>query len=277
MIRRRSVFLILSVFGLASCSSMDLAVRFADTYVMWETDHYLDLTSLQEKTVRPEVEQALKDVRGRLFPQIADFLDSIATDLRQHEITDESMNAWYEGTRKFYLTGVALFEPFVQDLVKSATTAQLERFTKQSTEKLNELRAKTGTPEKAFKVDEEKFEKWSDFISLRLDRAQQKEIDQYLHEHPTPFATQIAERERLLKEFMALPATERPQWIHRLTADPESLRTPEAKAVYRAADQAAKDLSVKLWKSLSKEQKDEVLQGLQKKAAEFRRLAKVSH
>ncbi|MBX2987242.1 MAG: hypothetical protein KF802_05030 [Bdellovibrionaceae bacterium] len=257
----------------AACSRLDVGVRFADTYMMYETDRFFDLTSAQDKELKPDVKALVADVRREDFPKIADFLEKVSGSLKSKNPDRARLDLWFQEARELLRVSIARLEPLALKVADFADEKQEKHFAGTFRKETEKLRDKYSTPEKALRQDRKRVERWLDFFALDLNREQEKGLKEFLSEHPTPVELQTRSREKFLGEFLATPKAERPAWIRRFHQNPDRFRTEESERARLRREEAVKDYLVKLWASLSDKQRGEALKMLDKKIADLRRLS----
>ncbi|MBX3034062.1 MAG: hypothetical protein KF865_09060 [Bdellovibrionaceae bacterium] len=257
----------------AACSRLDVGVRFADTYMMYEADRFFDLTSAQDKELKPDVKTLVADVRREDFPKLANFMEKIATSLKAKNPDRAQMDLWFQEGREMFREALSRLEPLALKVASFADERQERHFAETFRKETDKLRGKYSTPEKALRQDRKRAERWLDFFAVDLNREQEKGLKEFLSAHPTPVNLQTNSREKFLAEFLATPKTARPEWIHRFYRDPDRFRTEDSERARLHREEALKDYLVKLWASLNHKQRGEALKMMGKKIADLRRLA----
>ena len=256
-----------------ACQQFGLAVRFADVYLLHELDHFLDLTAAQNKEVKPEVKRVIKDIREQEFPKAADFLESIAASLQTKEPTKSQLAEWLAGAQKIGRSGIQRFEPLALQISKSSSKKQEENFAREFREKTEEMRAKSATPDQAFKTERKRVAKWIDYWLGGLSSAQEDSLNAFLHEHPWPIDLQLKNRDKLLADFLKTTGPAREDWIHQFYTEAEVFWLPEYKTAHGAWSETFQLYLLKLWGSLDPKQKKTMFEAAKKKAAELRKLS----
>lgn len=269
---KRALCLIGLCLLVSSCSRLDWALRWADTYIMWEADGLFDLSSEQKREFRPQVQQALGDVKRTVLPLASDLMDEIEGDLRKSP-TEDLVDAWFRKSRAIAREGLHRFEPVALAFARRATPAQDEYFARKFRQRLEDKRRDVATPEKTLKADLKRMKSWFDFFGVSLNTAQKKSLENFLRANPTPYEIQLRQRERLLADFLKTNGETRQSWIRRFSADPESFRSPEEARILDARESALRGFLRELLKNLDDKQKKDLRQTLKEKAAEIRRLS----
>lgn len=261
---------------LGGCSRWDWALRFADVYLMSEADRFFDLTSAQEKRLKPEVQAIIEDIRREDFPVFADFLDRINAATK--EIPPEGMprapiDGWFAESKTYFARTLRRFEPAALNLARDAGDEQAAHFEAEFKEGTEKLRKKTDTPEKRFERDHDRAEGWFETWLHRPTKEQRELLEAYVRDNPTPVTEQLAHRERLLTEFLAQKGEARVAWIKKFYENPEAMRDKAYAEKMSAREHKLKDFLVAISKTLSSEQKKKLSENLADKAAQLRRLA----
>lgn len=274
--KRWTVLLLGATLFLSGCSRWDWALRFADVYLMSEADRFFDLTTAQEKRLKPEVQAIIAEIRREDFPVFADFLDRInaaVADLPAEGIDRSRLDAWFTESKKHFARLARRFEPAALNLARDAGDEQAAHFETEFKRGTEKLRKKTDTPDKRFEHDFERAERWFKTWLHRPTKEQRLLLEAYVRDNPTPVAEQLAHRERLLADFLAQKGEARLAWIKKFYENPEALRDKAYAEKMATRENKLKDFLVAISKTLSAEQKKKLSENLSDKAAQLRRLA----
>lgn len=270
---KRAFGLIVLCLLTVSCSRMDWAFRWADTYVMWEADSFFDLTAEQKKEFKPQVQQALGDVKRSVLPLTAGLMDEIGGDLAG-DVDEAKMRAWFDKGRLTMRQGLKSFEPVSVAFARRATPAQDEHFASKFRERIEEKREQVATPAKALKADLKRMKGWFDFFGVTMTPEQKSGLEDFLKRNPTPYEAQFKMRERLLGEFLRTRGEERVAWIQRFYAAPEVFRSAEEKKIFETREAALRRYLQELWTGFTEKQKSEFKEAIKEKAAELRKISR---
>ncbi|HRO67913.1 MAG TPA: DUF6279 family lipoprotein [Pseudobdellovibrionaceae bacterium] len=270
----RSLLFIGLVLGLASCSKLNWAVRFADFYLTNQIDDFLDLTSAQKKESKAEVAKVVKEIRSRDFPKLAGVLEKAAARLEATAPLERPwLDEWNDELLEILRSSLQRFEPLALSLQSSSSSEQETHFRKEMNRRTEKLRQDASDPKRSLKKGRERVLRWIEFFVTDLTDEQTEMIEAFAKKHPVDFEAEIKNREHLLASFLKTHGEERKDWIRRFFADPDALRPEASVDASRKRQIAMKDLFVRLWDRLSEKQRDRVKETLKEKAAEFRRLS----
>lgn len=255
------------------CSRWQLAVRFADNYLMYQVDSALDLNRDQKSVLKPQVQQALAGIKENEAKKLADLLEKAEATLRQDgDLTSTRIRGWNAEAQKIALQGVQRFEAATLELMGSLTQEQEQHFVSYFNKRTEKMKKEIDTPDKSFEKDLERTLRTAQFFIADLTRDQRKRIEEFVRKNPSDFDSQMENRESLFQSFVALEKQARPAWIRTFLSNPDELRSPKAKAASENRQQKLAELFEEIWSRMPEKQRERFLVNLKDKAAEFRRL-----
>lgn len=252
---------------------MDMAMRFADVYLMHEADRYVDLTSGQNKELKPEIQNILSHIQKEDFLKLATFAEEIEESLRTSGYQREKVESWLTKAENQLRATLERFQPTVLRLAKEATSDQEKTFAGEIHKESQKNLDSVDTTKKSVKANKKRITKWTDDLIGGFTTQQDSELEAFATEHPYPVTLQIKNREKLLQEFLKTSGEERQTWIKKFYSEPDARVLPEYKKARDLWREALKDYLGKLWASMDERQKKTLYENLKKKAAEFRGLA----
>lgn len=261
--------------SMTGCSRLDLAVRFADNYIMSEADDYLELTRAQEKEIRPELEKSLLEIRRHEFPAFAEHLEKTEAMIAGESPSTELIEKNQQDARRLFERALARLEPVSLKTLDQSTAENEKAFITAMNEKTEELKEKAAEPSEARAAGEAARMRRSIEHWVSLNKEQRQLIEKWSRENPTDLSLRIQDREKTLTHFLSLTKEERKSWLEKLHRSPDSLRSEENNTYWKQRQANSRALFLELWKSLTESQKAELRKELLSKAAALKKLSKV--
>lgn len=237
--KRLCLFYILFLFS-PSCSRIDLATTWADTYIFKQIDLYFDVNSMQAQFIKKAVREDTDKVREQFFPQLARELDEIESILLSNTpVTPQMVSVEQKKLKNIFYSSLKIFEPNAQAFVKKLDARQLDSFKLIFNKKSEELQKQLLNPElskkESFSKIKKEFEMWSGTVS----EPQELEIHKFANDYLFPIREELQNREKISKEFLENynRHDKRKKFITDLLTDYESMRDP----AYARALQAYQD------------------------------------
>jgi hypothetical protein len=172
--RAVSGFALLAVAALLTgCSGVQTAYRHADLYLDWRANEFFDLDHAQEQALRPAIDTLLKWHRVDELPAYTRMLESVQAKFR----TRVTLTPQQIGKLKSRLAKEN--EDFIDKYARGPMDKQQSR---RATRFIDNTEYWTGS----------------------LTDGQKARIQQIVAESPTPYALQLADRQRIQQEFISL-------------------------------------------------------------------------
>jgi hypothetical protein len=240
-----------------SCSKVEFATNWADTYISYQLGKYIDLNSSQSQYLKLSLKDNIKSIRKSIYPKFSLELQAIEKELLSHKTFNlNTVSSHKNQMMKILFLGLQNFEQTAQVLVGQLSTSQVDNFKFQFEKKNNDL-------EKESLVASSSVEKRTDKIKKQfvewmgdLSNNQLQEIQAYCEKTFFMNHAQIASRKTIVFNFLTQFANEtlRKKFIHTLLTDYDSLFNGNAK-VDRFAEQVRfNELIVSILNKRSNEQ-----------------------
>lgn len=270
---RSLFFVILLVMSLTGCSRIGFVVQWADTLILSQLDSNFDLNSEQKEQIRPLVESSWSQIRQEHFPRIANFLETLASDLESTEFSEKIIHQRFEEGQILFRRAWREFEPVGLKLAEISGPDQEKSFLKDFEKDTKKRAEEISTPEKRLRKDRERYERWLDFWVGRLTKEQDQQLEGHIQTHPFPFEEQAKNREKVKNDLLALKPSERVAWVKKSFADPDSVRSEESTAAMKKWREGLQSYLWMFWQSATEKQKKSFDKTLKDRAAELRRLS----
>lgn len=197
------------LFVLAGCSSLSL-YRYADWIILWQADHYLDLTSDQRRDLSERLTPLLARHRREAIPQYEDFLIQIRQRF-ERGLTNQDME-WvfttYDHLRNDLVNRVIADSSVLLASVSSGQLRTLETALQKDTSKATRL-AQAPVPERLKKRADETIDWVEDWLgSLSEDQETQiRELSLTFPDTRPFWATYRLQRQQALLALLRQPRT----------------------------------------------------------------------
>lgn len=209
------LWIVFICFILNSCSRLDVAMRFASTYVVSKTDDYFELNREQNKWFREKFEQDFYQVKKIIFPQLAAELIKASDVISSKRAIDANMlSLSYERVKSLFYEGLRMFSANIALFAEQLLPYQIVNFQKEFDKKLRSLKENDSSKE-AYSRMKKQFGSWMG----ALTSIQNDELEKFTIENPPFTHEKIYNRQFLANEFYtAYPIkTNRAQFVLKLT------------------------------------------------------------
>lgn len=261
--------------GIVSCSRLDIAVSWADTYIVSQVDDYFDITSTQSKALKESLKNDITKVRHEQFVLWATELRRFEKEVREETLTAESFHDYFEKTLQTSKKIQPYFADSAVKFISTATPAQLEHFERTLRKKNVEDEKKIQNGQKARNEARKKYLRWVEMWIESLTKDQYQLLDQHLNDNPFPALEQIKNKNYVLEKF------------HEARKSPESLKNfvrnyynnkyqyadPEYQKALTKYQAELEKFILSLIKSLNEKQKKLLSESLISKASSLEKLA----
>lgn len=258
------------------CSRMDLALRWADTFVMHSVTDYFELTSAQKDHAREEFNKALKEVRREDFAKLAAHLRSVADLSEKNQLHKENIETALKELRVGFLTAGRRFEPMAQKVVTDQVASDFKYFDQEFQKKYAKDLKRAQDPAQARSKLKGRSEDMID-ESIEFLTSEQKEwIKDWQTQITPPEIQQIESRKFVFEKFKLVREFEptRTAFVHQFFTNWESLQSAPYLAAREEYQRKILELTVRIGTTLNEKQRKNLSENFRKRADEFAKLAK---
>lgn len=262
-------------FGIISCSRLDIAVNWADTYIVSQVDDYFDLSSQQNKDLKASLTNDLRDIRSNQFPKWSKTLRQFEKEIRANALTEASFAKYYRDTLVVTQQLMPLFSDTAVRFVASVSRDQLEHFERTLRKKNIENEEKIQNREKSRNESRKKYLRWIEMWIESLTKDQEQLLNQHLNNSPFPTEALIKNRTHVLEKF--IEASKSPaslqNFVRKYYSDKNQFADPDYLQALTAYQANLEKFSYQLLMSLSEKQKSFLCENLTEKASILEKLA----
>lgn len=263
------LFLLLPV----SCSRIDVAANFADTYITSQLDKYFDINNIQSHFIKKNLKEDIKAVKRIIFPRAADELEKILKEAEEIKTWEKEIFLSHEKAMKeIFYSSVKIFERSAVGFAEQLTPAQLEAFQKEFKEKTDDIQELVKDPQEAREKRYEKMKKYIEGWVGNLTPEQKNDLFHYSQQNLFPHSEQIRNREKLVRGFAeAFPDKEkRKNYVSQLFLNYENLRDPDYAKLIEADQDKMIIFLVRIANKMSEEQRDHLRRTLKDRIKQLR-------
>ncbi len=247
-------------------------MKWADWMIVKETDSYFDLTDTQNKELKDQVQKDLARVKKENFPLIAKFLRKVASQIEADKISLDEIVKLQNEFQITVKTALNQFQSTALDFTMKASAEQIEHFKKKYNQQTGKHADEVKTEKDKFKLQKKRFEKWTNEWLGGLTPEQKVALESDIKEVPFPWDLQVRSREVSLKKF--LEARRSRDLLKAYMDQLEDERDPEYETALKVYQAHLRNYILKLYQSLSKDQKTYLMKKLRDRAQEFEGLAR---
>lgn len=270
---KKTVLVLLSFLTLASsCSRIDLAVYFADTYVINKTDDYFDLSSEQKKWLKHALKSNIQKVKQIIFPQLAqEFLRAAEVIETQKNVDVEQALIFYQRLKNLIYEGARIFSSDAALFSERLTMRQALYFQKEMDEKLIDMHRDDSNKE-TYKRYKKHFDSWIGYMTL----SQKKSLQSFVEGGPTLTKEKIFNRQIMSHEFIKSFAQRevRSRYVKGVFAQYESMRDPGFNTLAEAYNRRLVGYVASFLNNLKNDQRETLIENLRDRANQLIKISK---
>lgn len=276
----RGLVLALLAFMLGGCSLLRVGYNHFDTFAVWNAERYFDLDPNQRQEFAKRFERLHEWHRYEQLPDYVAFLDEIRGRV-QKGVTREDVQWVTEGGKARYRAIIRRMSGDAAAILMTVTPEQLEvlqrRWDRDNRRFIGEYRLKEGLEEqRQARVERvlDRITHWTGSLSAE----QENRAAAMAKDLPLIHALRHEDRLRRQREFLQLMARrkESRNFAAELRAwltDWEKGRDPEYDRMFREWERKQADLYITVDRMLTQEQRQHVLDRLQRYSDDFTRLS----
>lgn len=272
---KKFLLALLCLVGIVSCTRLDIAVSWADTYIASQVDDYFDITSTQSKDLKESLKKDITKVRKEQFPVWAAELRRFEKDLNEDSLNEEIFHDYFLKTLETSRKIQPYFTDSAVKFISSASPVQLEHFERILRKKNIEDEKKIQDGQKARHETRKKYLRWVDMWMDSLTKGQEQLLNQHLTDTPFPVLAQIKNRNYSLEKFgEAGKSTEDlKSFVRNYYNNKYQYEDPEYRQALHSYQAELEKFIFSLIKSMNEKQKKYLSENLSEKASILERLA----
>jgi hypothetical protein len=190
---------------LAGCSGVQTVYRHADLYLDWKANEYFDLDHAQESALKPAIDSVLKWHRQNELPVYVQMLEMVQAKLKGNITLAELREFDAEArarSRVSVIRGALTGAPILATLTPQEIDRLKHQLAKDNADFVDKYARGPMEKQQARRVT--RFVDNVEYWVGSLNDAQLLQIKRIIAEAPTRYALQLAERQRIQQEFIAL-------------------------------------------------------------------------
>lgn len=259
-----------------SCSRLELALRWADTFVMSSVTDYFELNSAQSAAARAEFKRVLDDIQSEDFPPWSQHLREFAEALERKAVKEAELLAFIDQGEQAFRKTTARFEKMGQMIVADQVASDFKMFDREFEKKYEKDLKKANDPKEQMKQARAKVDRIVSESVGDLTKAQEEMVEAGLRAHPAPQKLLLESRRSVYESFKNARKQEssRVEFVRRFFNQWESLQTPDYRKAREEYRKASKTLILAVFASMTDEQRAHFVDRLRSRAAELEKLSK---
>ncbi|UOF01556.1 DUF6279 family lipoprotein [Bdellovibrio reynosensis] len=271
--------LLLGFLVLPSCSRLDLAFNWADTFIVSKVDDYFNLTYTQSKELKKSLNKDFKKVSATVIPQIIDDAKKLEQQLQKNTVDEAIIEKLFSMGQNVFEDFYAQFSVTAVEFIASTNKNQLEHFKKAFYEKQNEEKEKLADFKEYQEEQKEKYHKYFKMFLGPLNTEQKALIDNHLRNFPYPKALKLKNKEAVFNAFIQAvhqSPEKAQQFIVQFTQKPQSFNLPEYQEALKNYNRGLKKLIISMASTLNADQKKELRHNLLEKVSQLQKIRSVA-
>lgn len=268
--------LLLSSFLLVSCSSLEFATSWADTYLDHQIDNYFDLDRGQDVFTSQALKDNIQKIRKDIYPLFAEELRRNADDLEKAAaVSADRIEDAQKRLQALVMKTLALVEPSAQEFVDRLRAEQLKNFEKEFTKKNDKIKKEADDKSIALSEQSDRMEGQLKYWMGSLTYEQRKLVKKFCEENPYPQKERLVNRQKVAAEFVgSFPDVEkRHRFIHILFTDYKSLHEKTYAEAMDKYQKSVRGFLVGFIGGLSADDKKNLIANFRKRADELKKIS----
>lgn len=272
---RSTLLALLCLLTVSGCARIDLAYRNLDVLVPWSLNGYLDMNREQKTWLDQQLKQQLAWHCQTQLPGYLEWLGGLRQLVVDDQVTDQALRERTEQAREAIGRVAEAITPSASELLRGMSDEQVQAMAQAFTDDIRERRADyVDTPlpkqiaERATRM-EKRLKPWLGSLSA----AQRQRVVSWSQALGDQNQQWIANRElwqqRLLTLVRERHAADFEPRLAQLLQHKESLWTPQYRTAFEHTEQQARSLIVDLLADSSAEQRQTLVQRLDKVRQDF--------
>lgn len=259
----------------AGCSRLDLALRWADTFVMYSVTDYFELSSAQKTEARKEFNRALADLKREDFSKLSAELRALAELSDQNAFTAENVENHLKLLQDGFLAAGRRFEPMAQKLIQDQVAVNFKQFDTEVMKKYEKDLKRAQDPAQARSKMKNRADDIIDDTIGYLTSSQKEAFKAWVQQTTPPQVQQVENRRIVLDKFKAIRGEEaaRKKFVHDFFHNWESLQGAEYLTARADYQKKIRDFVVQIATTLEEKQRKNLSENLRARADELDRLA----
>jgi hypothetical protein len=276
---KKTILLAGMLFLMTSCGRLDFGIKIFSFYVRSEVDDMFDLNTPQKELFSRNFSSQMEKIKRQQFPIYADYLERLADLYQNGTVTGEKTSHFFDEGIQLFFSAPPQWHETVEAIVMTLTPQQLKNFEEYFQDRLQEQSEKIESPKDRFKKQFKSMNKWIDETIEDLSSSQEDRLEQYVRLNPSPDELAVRSQQHVFNQFKDSfsDPEKRKQFIHTFVNDWKSLQLPDYVKARELYVEKLKDYVIDLSLNLNEKQKRNLIENLQKRAAELRRLAQKSN
>lgn len=258
-LRMRKLLLIIVlpfIFILTSCSRLDFAFNWADTFIASKVDDYFNISFQQSRDLKKSLNNDFGKIKNQILPKLISSAKNISHDIMQNHLTKESVDAAFTSTMDFLQEVPSYFSDTSAVFLKSLNERQFNYFSKAFRKKLNEDSEKLKNKQEYEKELCEKYYKYFEMFLGDLTADQKSLIQKHISMTSTMAGLKIKNKHWLFEKFMKekKASGNLTNYVFNLSANSNEFNLPEYQSATSAYYNSLQKLIVDILMSASADQ-----------------------
>jgi hypothetical protein len=257
------------------CSRLDIAFRWADTYIASKVDDYFDISSKQSKDLKKDIQKDLNSIKVAMLPNWIDRLQGIQKDVDSAQLNEEQVAIYFTGFMKDVDQITSHFSTTAVDFIATTNPDQIEYFKKSFHKKNQEDLEKAQNVSKLRKEYRDKYEEWFEMFLGSLTKEQRQLMEDNLEKSPFPAELKAKNKDYVFQKFFEHKGSveEMKAFVREYYTNPEKYDMPEYRQAFVQYQKDLQKLVTQILTTMTDKQKAALKDSINEKTAQLRSIA----
>lgn len=265
------LLLCLGFFSLTGCSRLDMAFRWADTYIASKVDDYFDISSKQSKDLKNGIQKDLQGLKAQVLPSWIERLQRIQQEVQDGSINDSRIAFYFTAFLKDIEQINSHFSTTAVDFIASTKPEQIEHFNKAFQRKNQDDLENSHDLARVKKEYREKYEEWLEMFLGSLTAEQKKLVDDNLNNSPFPAELKAKNKSFVMQAFLNHKESpdEMKAFVKDYYTNPDKYDLPEYRSAFVKYQSDLQKLVTQIIATMTQKQKESLKENIEEKTAQL--------
>lgn len=260
------------------CSRLDIAFRWADTYIASKVDDYFDISSKQSQELKNGIQKNLEEVKAQVLPSWIERLQGIQHDVQDGLINDSRIAFYFTSFLKDIEQINSHFSNTAVEFIASTKPEQIEYFNKAFQKKNQDDLKKSQDLAKSKKEYRDKYEEWFEMFLGSLTPEQEKMMEENLEKSPFPAELKAKNKNYVMQNFLSHKSSpeEMKSFVKDYYMNPDKYDLPEYREAFNRYQTDLQKLVTQIIGVMTPKQKAALKENIDEKTAQLQSIIKRS-
>ncbi|MGZ3769955.1 MAG: DUF6279 family lipoprotein [Bdellovibrio sp.] len=267
------LLLFLCSLSVLSCSRLDTAFNWADTYIASQVDDYFDISFKQSSALKKSIRQDLNIVKAQYLPGLIKDVKTVKADVLSNKLDQKEIKVFFSSFFKKINYIESFFSKSATEFLGGLSQKQLDYFTKAFAKKSDEEKEKANSGKKVQDLIKT-YNKYFEMFLGNLSDEQKILIENNVRQNPFPSDLRIKNKEWVCKQFLQKRSSvpELQNFAKEYLSKPEKYKLPEYDTALKVYYGNLQNFLADFSRTVTKQQKETLLKNIDEKINQLEKI-----